>query len=100
MKQSRLLISICAAALILSGCSSLKRMTGQIDDTVLPGERETILSPEQTASPKLEPQSASDDAVASEEPAAVDEPIVPDCDPTKDANCEAPADGGGVFSDG
>ena len=91
------IIVLCAAALVLSGCSSLKRLTGQVDDTVLPGERETILSPEQTASPTLEP---ADAATAADEPAAVDEPIVPDCDPKKDSNCEAPAEPGGVFSDG
>ncbi len=32
---------------LLAGCSSMKRMTGQIDDTVLPGQRQEILPPDQ-----------------------------------------------------
>ncbi len=32
---------------LLAGCTSLKRVTGQIDDTVLPGQRQEILPPDQ-----------------------------------------------------
>lgn len=32
----------------LSGCSSIKKLTGQRNDKVLPGQREEILSPDQT----------------------------------------------------
>ena len=98
--SQRLIIVLFAAALVLTGCSSLKRLTGQVDDTILPGERETVLSPEQTASPTLDPVGKANDATTVDEPVAVDEPIVPDCDPEKDANCAAPAEPGGVFSDG
>jgi hypothetical protein len=100
MLAQRHIVLICAAALLLAGCSSIKRLTGQVDDTVLPGERETILSPEQTASPTLDPAASADDATAADEPASLEEPIVPDCDAEKDPNCAAPAEPGGVFSDG
>ena len=32
---------------LLAGCASVKRATGQLDDSVLPGERENVLPPEQ-----------------------------------------------------
>ena len=32
---------------LLAGCATLKRATGQIDDTVLPGQRQEILPPDQ-----------------------------------------------------
>ena len=41
------LISVCLASIALSGCTSLKRMTGQVDDTVLPGQRETVIASDQ-----------------------------------------------------
>jgi hypothetical protein len=43
MKQILILISLVA----LVGCSSIKKMTGQTNDTVLPGPREEILVPDQ-----------------------------------------------------
>jgi hypothetical protein len=36
------------SSLPLSGCSGIKKLTGQRNDTVLPGQREDILPPEQT----------------------------------------------------
>lgn len=39
-----------ALVLALGGCSTIKRATGQLDDTVLPGQRENVLPPDrQTA---------------------------------------------------
>ncbi len=32
---------------LLAGCTTLKRATGQIDDTVLPGQRQEVLPPDQ-----------------------------------------------------
>lgn len=37
-----------AATITLSGCTTFKKITGQTDDTVLPGQRETILPPDQS----------------------------------------------------
>ena len=40
-------ISCHALSLTLSGCSSFKKITGQTTDTVLPGNREEVISPDQ-----------------------------------------------------
>ena len=42
------ILLVCVLSLSLAGCSSMKRMTGQIDDSVLPGQREGVLPPDQT----------------------------------------------------
>lgn len=44
--MNKLIIASLSIAL-LSGCSTLKRATGQIDDSVLPGQRQEVLSPDQ-----------------------------------------------------
>ena len=44
--MNKLIIASLSLAL-LAGCSTLKRATGQIDDTVLPGQRQEVLSPDQ-----------------------------------------------------
>jgi hypothetical protein len=62
MKQILILISLVA----LVGCSSIKKMTGQTNDTVLPGPREEILVPDQ--------QTARDPIVTGQDDAP--------CDPT------------------
>ena len=41
------LVLAAVALSLLSGCASMKRMTGQTNDTVLPGQREEILPPDQ-----------------------------------------------------
>jgi hypothetical protein len=43
----RALFSLSLAAIALGGCSKFKKLTGQTDDTVLPGERREILTPDQ-----------------------------------------------------
>ena len=44
--MNKLMIAVVSLAL-LSGCSTMKRVTGQIDDTVLPGQRQEVLPPDQ-----------------------------------------------------
>ena len=44
--MNKLIIASLSLAL-LAGCSTIKRATGQIDDTVLPGQRQEVLSPDQ-----------------------------------------------------
>jgi hypothetical protein len=63
MKNILILVSL----LLLVGCSGFKKLTGQTNDTVLPGPREEILSPDQ--------QTARDPIVSGQEPKP--------CDPTK-----------------
>ena len=53
---SRLLIGVALVASVgLSGCSTIKKFTGQRDDTVLPGSREDVLPPQKIAAPEPEP---------------------------------------------
>ena len=47
MVLTKKLIIIAMAASVLAGCTTMKRATGQIDDTKLPGQREDILPPDQ-----------------------------------------------------
>jgi hypothetical protein len=47
----RLSAVTCVAVILvlpLAGCGTLKKFTGQRNDNVLPGQRESILTPEQT----------------------------------------------------
>ncbi|HMT14655.1 MAG TPA: hypothetical protein PKE19_07875 [Aestuariivirga sp.] len=74
--RARWAVLLCLG-LVLSGCTSLKRMTGQVDDTVLPGTREDVLPPEQ--------QTRRDPAVTGDKPATGE--CVPD-----DVNCLPPVD--------
>jgi hypothetical protein len=66
MKQFVILVSV-MALMGLGGCSTIKKVTGQTNDTVLPGQREDILPPEQ--------ETARDPIVTGQEPKP--------CDPTK-----------------
>ena len=73
MKQFLVLVSV-LAMVGLGGCSSIKKLTGQTNDTVLPGQREDVLSPDQ--------QTARDPEVTRKK----GEP----CDPTVSICPEAP----------
>lgn len=100
-----------ALSLALAGCSQVKNLTGQKDNTVLQGQRETVLPPEQTRiqNPDVrtkgaaagEPQPLPDDQVSSE---PLEKDLAAPCDPEIDSNCSAeppPSKAGdGVFSDG
>ena len=58
MKYSRLtLVVACAIAtgMALTGCSTIKKFTGQRDDTVLPGSREDVLPPQKIEPPEPDP---------------------------------------------
>ncbi len=53
---SRILIGCAlAASLALSGCSTIKKFTGQRDDTILPGAREDVLPPQKITPPEPDP---------------------------------------------
>ncbi len=75
MKKLSILLFLAALGISVLGCNSVKKMTGQMDDTVLPGQREDILPPDA--------QTAKDPAVNGKTPykCAKD-----------DLNCVAPVD--------
>jgi hypothetical protein len=52
MTKRRAILSLFAVAPVLAGCGALKKFTGKRDDTVLPGEREDVLPPEQQRNAK------------------------------------------------
>jgi hypothetical protein len=79
MKMVLIALAIALSASMLAGCSSLKKFTGQRDDTVLPGEREDILPADQQVNPP--PNKAG--GVAADSGA---------CDPTVDFNCDTAVD--------
>ena len=50
MKKISILLLLIALGVSTSGCTTFKKMTGQTDDSILPGQREEILPPDaQTA---------------------------------------------------
>ena len=75
MKQ---FIVIMCLALALTGCASLKKVTGQTNDTVLPGQREEIIPPDQMTA--KDPIVAGQGQANADVPA--DTPVVP-CNPKK-----------------
>lgn len=103
----RSLLSLLAASAALGGCSTFKKLTGKNNDTVLPGQREEILPPDQytAKSEDLNPP-AEGGAVPPPEPApAPQQTTAPntDCDPSIDPECEPPPKKGvnkGIFNDG
>lgn len=49
MKKRHLTLTLMlAAAIAMPGCTTFKKITGQTNDTVLPGPRENILPPDQS----------------------------------------------------
>lgn len=99
-RRSVLVLLTAVAATGLAGCSQVKRLTGQNDNTVLPGEREPILPPDQTTgrSPDIKRSGSSNSTAPND--------LGPACDPETDINCGvsgggAGADtGDGFYSDG
>lgn len=73
MKKTTTLMLVALLATSLMACSTVKKFTGQRDDSILPGTREEILTPEQ--------QTARDPDVTGKKTA----PCSPD-----DLNCAAP----------
>ena len=73
MKKLPTLLLVALLATSLMACSTMKKFTGQRDDSVLPGSREEILTPEQ--------QTARDPEVTGKKTA----PCNPD-----DLNCTTP----------
>jgi hypothetical protein len=68
-----------AVVVTLSGCSSIKKLTGQRNDSTLPGQREEILSPDQTKAQN--PDVLNQDGAGT--PGDIDDPVP--CDPNVEA---------------
>jgi hypothetical protein len=73
MKMARNILALAVAASLLAGCGMFNKLTGQRDDSVLPGAREDILSPDQQVNNKSAAQDISGDK--------------PQCDPAIDKDC-------------
>ena len=81
--MKRLALIVCLGV-ALAGCSTLKKVTGQSNDTVLPGQREEIIPDDQKTA--KDPIVAGQGQVQSQAPADVPNavPIVPNaCNPKK-----------------
>ena len=102
----RALISVVALSLALGGCSTFKKLTGKKDNTVLPGQREEILSPDQytAKSPDLEKPADGATAPAPDDTMPAPAPKSGEaCDPAVDPDCAEPPPAGGnkgIFNDG
>ena len=86
MKQTaRHCLIIVTVAIAISGCSSLKKLTGQSNDTVLPGTREDILTADQQTAqdPKITGQKQADPSATA--------PVDQQCDPN-DPTCVSSID--------
>lgn len=85
MKKQTAIILLVAIALSVSGCSALRKFTKKNDNSVLPGQREDILSPEQY---KVEDATVGGGAEKAEKNV---EAAVP-CNPDVDLDCAATVD--------
>jgi hypothetical protein len=85
--MKRFMIFIIAASFALGGCSSIKKLTGQRDDSVLPGQRENVLPPERQVA--QDPAVVGSRAPQSTEPSA---PASPQKCKLNDINCEPSED--------
>jgi hypothetical protein len=99
----RAALSVIALSGLLGGCSTFKKLTGQRNDTVLPGEREEILSPDNYTA-KNEDLNAPPAEGAEPPPAAKTAPPAGQtCNPEVDPECTEPPPSGankGIFNDG
>ncbi len=77
MKKISILLLLVVLGYSTSGCTSFKKLTGQMDDSTLPGQREDILPPEA--------QTAKDPDVTGKKKSSYE------CAPD-DLNCVAPVD--------
>ncbi len=82
-------------AAMLGGCSTIDRITGSVDDTVLPGQREDAI-PGRAKFPESGPTSTASTSTAQPAPPA-DAEVEPVC-PADDPSC-APPTGDDTFSD-
>ena len=93
----RKILVLGAVIAALGGCSTFNSLTGQTDNTVLPGQREDAI-PGRAQFPD-QPDPVVTKSAGQQQPEQTQTAsTTPDCQPD-DATCQAPADNGGVFSD-
>lgn len=83
-----------AALVLLSGCSTFNSLTGQTDDTVLPGQREEAI-PGRTQFPEKQDVAVGSSAGSASAATGGNETY---CAPD-DAACKPPGTSGDTFSD-
>jgi hypothetical protein len=93
MRLTGKLIAAACAGLMLSGCGALNSLTGQTDNTVLPGQREDAI-PGRSKFPENKDVAAGSSAGTSTS-AATDETYCAPDDPA----CKPPGTSGDTFSD-
>jgi hypothetical protein len=89
----RLLLGVAAVAL-LSGCGTLNSLTGQTDNTVLPGQREDAI-PGRPKFPEKQDVAVGSGSTTASGAAASDETYCAPDDPA----CKPPGSTGDTFSD-
>lgn len=92
MTMLRTAILVAALAAVLGGCSTINKMTGSVDNTVLPGQREDAI-PGRAKFPESDPASTASTASTAAPPDAAE----PACS-ADDPDC-APPSGDDTFSD-
>lgn len=77
MNRRIVLVAASVLAMSVAGCSTVKRATGQLDDSVLPGQRENVLPPDQQTA--RDPNVAGGRAAPQPDVAAQCAPDEPNC---------------------
>lgn len=94
MKLARRLALAAVAAVILSGCSTLNSLTGQTDNTVLPGKREDAIPGRPQFPDKADTNVGTAPAGGSDAGSGADAYCAPD-----DKTCKPPTTTGDTFKD-
>ena len=86
------------AAVLLAGCSTINSLTGQTDNTILPGKREDAIPGKPQFPDKPDPTVAKAPADTGAAGDAADTSNVADCAPG-DKTCQPPTTTGDTFKD-
>ncbi len=103
-KAPRILVAV-AALTVLAGCSTINNLTGQTDNTVLPGQREDAIPGRSQFPERNDVETASTSPGTPAEQDVQQRPIDQDAGSTAQAKCQPgdpgcePASGDDVFSD-
>ena len=101
MRLAQKALALGAVLLLLGGCSAVNSLTGQTDDTVLPGQREDAI-PGRAQFPDRPDPLVKPSSTAQQQAAPPDATATTDVDDgactADDPNCQ-PASNDGVFSD-
>ena len=98
MMVGRRLMVLCVAAGLLAGCSAIDRLTGQTDNTVLPGSREEAIPGRPSFPEKRDVAASAPQSATANEPVAGPGETETYCGPD-DPSCKPPATTGDTFKD-